>query len=343
MAVPRQNGIAEHPLTLYRPERDGVTNGLLGTWLACREKARLFLEGWTPMAHSFAITFGNVFHQMLEWVYDDVRNKKLQAIPGPKYLRRLDARVRDLWLDEHPAADAKATEFFELTMLIANAVVPLYFKYWFKTDFLKLRWEALEHQFRIPIKVEGPDGKLYETFMRGKMDGTFTNPTSLRNDAFRLFETKTKSRVDEDNLSRIMPIERQVNIYLSALRRLHGKRPGEVLYNVVRRPQLRQGVKETAEQFATRIANDVADRPDFYFFRLRMTVSKEDMDTFDHEFSQMVAEFLLWANGKGYHYKNSDACENKYGVCPFLGVCSGNNYTGLTKRTVIFRELEDIT
>jgi len=324
----------------YDLERDGVTNGLLGTWKACRERAHLFLEGWVSHRHSFAMLYGTLFHAVLEQVSNDLRTRTLKGAPGDKYINRTLVRIHGQWLSENPHADAEALNDLELSMLIIAAVVPTYFKYWYKDDFERMVWEASEHVFRTPLQVTVPSGKTYAVPVRGKMDGTFRLPDSPRPLSLRLLETKTKSRVDEGVMSDIVGFERQVNLYVHELAQ-QKKRPAEILYNVVRRPQLRQKEGESNLAFSRRIAEDVQKRADWYFFRLKILVDKTDLARFRKELVGMVADFAAWRTGEAGHYRNSDACETKYGVCPYLKVCAHGDYSGLTKRAVVFRELED--
>lgn len=326
------------PAPFYKPERDGVTASLLGAFLDCREKARLHLQGWSTQSASLAITFGNVVHYMNQRVYDDVRRKALAEVPGPKYFRKLSADVETIWKEENPRPDAKAVEHFELTMLLVEAMMPLYFKHWYRDDFHRIEWESLEMEFRVPFVVRTPQGKTFKTFLRGKMDGLYREGTKRK---LRLFETKTKARVEEENIADILPFERQVNLYMVGIRK-RGDTPSGVLYNIIRRPMLRQRKSETLQQFAERIIEDVKYNLNWYFVRMQMDVSVQDLNRGEEELNELVSDFVLWWNGALGHYKNTNHCENKYGTCPFLRVCSSGEYHGLFKRTKVFSELEEM-
>lgn len=329
------------PVKFYDMERDGVTSGLLGTWLSCQERARLFLEGWTSNQHSFSMTYGTFYHALLERVKEDIRHGTLKKMPSETYINMKLDEIRGIWIAENPLAKETVVADMELALMSIDVVAPQYFRYWFKDDFGRMVWESAEQRFRVPIDVTTPRGVVVSTFLRGMMDGTFRLPDSPRPLARRLFETKTKSRVDEGTLVDILPFERQVNIYMNVLRRTQKFRPAEVLYDVVRRPQLRQGKNESRVQFANRIGNDVGKRPEWYFFRMKMLVSREDMDRFDAELMAMLGAFAGWQRGEIGRFRNSDACETKYGRCPYLKVCADGNYEGLFQRKQVFRELED--
>lgn len=324
----------------YVMEEDGVTFSLLATFSECREKAKLYLDGWSSKRSGLAIVFGSIMHWLLQHIYDDIRIGKLRHVPAPKskYLTALLDEVEALWKVEHPIPDADSLEHFELTMLLVEAVIPLYCHHWHGDDFSKIQWQGTETVFGIPITVKDKAGRSHATVLRGKRDADFKYAGKK---SIRLFETKTKSRISEDVLSDVLHYERQTAIYLSALRRETKTDPGGVLLNIIRRPALRQKVKETLPAFAARIVEDIQARAEWYFLRLEMRVDRTDLDRNDDEIEQLIADFILWHIGEAGHYKNSGACENKYGTCQYLGACARNDFGGLFKRDVVFRELED--
>jgi len=331
----------EVPARFYDPERDGVTFSLLTTFKNCRERARLFLNGWTSRSNSLGMVFGSLAHGVNQQIYEDVRLGKLTELPSEKYIKKVGQKVEALWKKENPRADTESKQYLEYSMILLEAVMPAYFKYW-KKDF-QLIWERVETVFKIPIEVPmgGELNLIKKTFIRGKIDGSYRRG---KNGRPRLFETKTKTRLGETgegNLADILPHELQVNIYLLYLWWVDKKLPEGVLYNIIRRPGLRQKKNESLVKFARRVSSDVRLRPEYYFIRLEMIVEKKDLEKQELELRDMVSDFILWWNGLAGHYKNSDACENKYGTCPMLPICSRGDYTGFFKRDTVFRELAD--
>ena len=215
-------------------------------------------------------------------------------------------------------------------------MLPAYVKYWYK-DYTDLKWEKVEGVFKVPFSVKDRQGTEYETFLRGKIDGSF----QLKNGGTWLFETKTKSRIDEEILADILPFEMQANIYLSVLRRIDKKNPSGLLYNIIRRPSLRQRKSESIKSFADRITQDVKERPDWYFVRMEMSVDPTEIDRFEMGLEDLVSDFLLWWSGKSGHYKNTNHCQNKFGVCPFIALCLRNEKSNYFKRESVFRELQE--
>jgi hypothetical protein len=331
--------LKEVPARFYSPERDGVTFSLLTTFKNCREKARLFLNGWASTKNSLGTVFGSLTHGVNQRMYEDVMSGKLTKVPSEDYIKAVCRKVETIWKEENPRADAESLQYLEFSMILLEALMPLYFRYWGK-DF-QFIWNRVESEFKVPIEIEHPSGKIIKTFIRGKMDGSFRRRTTGRPS---LFETKTKAYLGErgeGDLADILPHELQANIYLIHLWWLEKVLPEGLLYNIIRRPGLRQKKKESVVKFARRVAEDVRKRPEYYFVRIQMLVTKKDLERNELELRDLVSDFILWWNGLAGHYKNSDYCQNKYGTCANLPICARGDYTGFYRRDKVFRELAD--
>lgn len=329
--------------SFYDPARDGVTFSLLQTFLTCREKARIFLKGYSGAWSTFALVFGSITHHLLQRAYHEYHTGKLKKVPDKRYINMVLDDLHKVWIRENPHPHPKAVEIWEEAMMKAAAIMPQYFIYWAKDDFSIMKWLEIEETFKLPWTVISPKGQKLTTFLRGRIDAAYTLPASKSPDAPRLLETKTRSVVDEENLVDTMPHDLQPNTYLSALRKKTGKVPKSVLMNVVRKPQLRLKQKEDWAQFAKRIEADVRARPEWYFLRMEMRVDVQDINRSEERLNDLISDFLLWWGGEQGHYLNSAACvQPGYGRCPYLGWCSRGDMHGLVKRDVVFRELEEV-
>ena len=315
----------------YNIETDGITQGLLSTFLDCREKARLFLKGYSLKTTNMGLTFGSVVHNCLNQIYSDIQHKKLRSIPSQSEVKRYTAIAEKAWREEHKVAPPEALQHLEMALLLSEQVLPVYFEYW-KKDLKEVQWTGLESQFEIPYTLR--DGR--KTVLRGKIDGDFLLQKKLR-----LFETKTKSRIEEEDLVDRLPFDLQVNIYMYALRRIKKVVPSGVWYNLIRRPGLKQGKEESLLQFAKRCSDDIRERPEWYFSRLELSVSEKELDKWEGEFEDLVTDFYDWWQGKAGHYKNTNMCETKYGRCEMLDICAAQRMGRYYKRDKVFRELED--
>jgi len=319
----------------YDPVRDGVTFSILSQFRRCREMARLSLKGITSIGQSGSMVFGNIAHATLQTVYG--ANAVVKRPPNPNRVLAELRTVESLWKEDNPRADRDALESLEFTMILSEAIMPFYFQYW-KDDFAKVKWIAAEKEFKLPIHVQSPhrEGMKDIIPVRGKMDANFERGKDLW-----LFETKTKSQIEDDVIADMLPHELQVNLYMWAMRRIYKRDPKGVRYNLIRRPQLRIRKAETVAEFARRCVADVKARPDFYFIRLDMQVTHQDLVKFELEFQDLLEDFVGWWYG-GPHYKNSDECRNKYGRCHFLPICGRKDYATFYRRDRVFRELEEM-
>jgi hypothetical protein len=337
--------VSSNPLGLskdrYDPTRDGISPTILSIWKKCREKARLRLLGWTSRKQTGAQMFGTIAHAVLEKVYGDIQRGKLGTIPTPKYVKAVCKDVEAKWRRSNTKADSETVETMEMMMLLVEAIMPIYFTFW-NTDLTRMDWYHLE-QFVGSESLNRAYGK-YESHLKGKMDGAFKINKDKRGRLW-LFETKTKSRIGEQgesNLVDIMPHECQTHLYLGALQDASkGAVPGGVLLNIIRRPNFRLKKKESLPAFAARIIKDIQKRPDYYFIRIRMEIDAGDLVKQRRLTDAMFADFLAWYHGDAPHYHNSDACEDKYGTCEFLKICSHKDFTGMYQRKPRRNELED--
>lgn len=326
--------------SFYDPARDGVTFGLLSTFLACREKARLFLEGWSGTDTIFALLYGGITHHILQNAY-----QTCTSAPTGAWVRDQLTDIETTWYKENPRPRAKAEEMLHEALMKNEMVMPEYFKYW-RSDFdpSHREWIEIESSFTLPWTVTTPQGNVLSTFLRGRIDGAYRIPgikSKRRRAAPRLLETKTRSDIDEQLIIDTMPQERQLSTYVSVLRKKTGLTPAGAQLNIIRKPMLRKSAKEDWAQFARRIQHDVQTRPDWYFVRMEMTVTAQEIDTSEKELDQLIADFLLWYAGESGHYKNTNSCVMYRRPCDFVKVCSHGDYTGLVKRDIVFRELED--
>jgi hypothetical protein len=320
------------PAKRYDVDKDGVNSSLLGRWLDCREKARLYLLGWTARRVSSGRVFGVIVHGVNDEIYSAYQNGELDALPSRKRILKEIAKMEKRWKQSNPRADADTLQTLEIQCAMAEAILPVYYQFWHK-DLTQTDWHALEHKFKVPIA---------DTHLIGRMDGNFRPMKGKK--VIWLFESKSKSRIGdrgESSLVDILPHERQVNLYLGAIEVLYKEVPGGVILNVIRRPGQRLRKGEGPKAFAARVAADIRKRPSFYFMRIRMTVDKKDLARTKMEHEAMIRDFVQWARGKSYHYRNSDACENKYGRCEYLGICSRQDFTGMYQRKPRVRDVEE--
>lgn len=322
----------EYKWNLYK---NGITQSALSTFLICPEKFRLSMEkGLSSEKTTFALEFGDIFHNILDVVYSDFKNlettsdaqQAAKVAVGHKLSEALiNARANNILSSD--IEEQLATGY-----TMADVVLSHYFKRYFKAD-KKRQWVAMEQEFSNPYQVPGIGFNDIKVPLRGKIDGVYKIGTSLWQ-----LETKTKGTIDERQLMDKLAFDLQNFFYLLNSKLLYGVRPAGVLYNVVRRPGLRKNAKETTQQFMDRIDKDIADRPDWYFMRWEVAISKSDFDNWQEEFDRMLIRLVSTVHNKEY-FRNSTACNSNYGMCPYLGLCSRGDLAGLKTREKVFPEL----
>lgn len=328
------------PTGLYDPTRDGITQGILSAYKTCKQLARDVLDGWTTRRPSFPLTYGSLTHYVLNQAYDNVLMHQDRTVPSEKQVIRWLEDARRIWMHEHPIHDERQDEIFEESIMKNAAIMPSYFRYW-KTDFTKRHWLEIENTFKIPIAVKLIDGRVVQTFLRGKIDGAFTRPKSDKPKAPRLMETKTRTQIDEAMLIDTMPLNTQTGLYTLALQAKTGIDPVEVELNIVRKTLLRQGKREDHAHYEARIRADVQSRMDWYFVRMKMSIGPKDIVRMRRNLDSLVRDFLSWWYGLTPHYPNDNSCNLYHRPCDMLKKCADGETKDLFKRKTLFSELEE--
>lgn len=133
----------------------------------------------------------------------------------------------------------------------------------------------------------------------------------------------------------------QVLQYVLAARSL-GWDIQEVLYDVTRKPMIRQRASETAEAFGERLRQDSLERPDFYFARREVPILEDDLEEFRTqrlELGKLILELRqaekrvrrreqAWPRNM-----NSMACRG----CEYSGFCLQNTAINLEQPPAGFR------
>jgi hypothetical protein len=297
---------------------DGITQSMLASFLACRQRSKYQLDRWESVFGSAASALrGDLYHGILEEWYK-------YKTPASNLLNGAAAflpEVIDSWR-KRQSKHAPNVSAMDDAENFARAVFPEYVERWKKSD-AKYKWEALEEVF---------DVKWEQWRLRGKRDGTL-----MLNGSRWLFETKTKAQIDEAGIMDSLAFDLQNLFYLTVLRTQNRPAIG-VIYNIVRYPQLRIKKTETPEQFQERVAEDVRQRRNFYFMRFEVTYSEMVQEQFRNDLKVMLNEFEQWYTGKLPTYKNVTACITKI-KCPFLTACASGSMAGYKQTRTHFKEL----
>jgi len=140
-----------------------------------------------------------------------------------------------------------------------------------------------------------------------------------------IVEHKTASKIGDSYIDRL-PLDTQVRAYIFGAQKGLGLKPTEVVYDVIRKCQLRRKADETQDDFNERIALDYASRPDFYFFRESLKFSNADIDAFVDDLHKTHNEYEFVLNegdplNPASWVCSDHVCNEFFKTCPFLSLC----------------------
>lgn len=339
---PNQNG------KFWDIQTHGVTQGFLGLLASCPQKAAYkFKEGMGADMNSSAIQFGDIFHRTLDGVYSAMKDTHaLQSdAEWDKFLSGFDTLLGGELNKIYESGkkklkvnldDVSNHMKWEMNSGMARSLVTGYFKQWNK-DYSDYEWLDLERPFCETYElVTAIDGSYSVSIpVRGKFDGVFRTKDGL----LWLFETKTKSRIDDGHIADKLNFDLQTFLYLWAVEKVYGETPAGVMYNVARRPGLKQTVKETLPQFIERVAEDIEKRPEFYFMRFNASITKDEIRTWEkNDLHGLMNMAWDWSNGE-FNYRNSGNCLMFMRPCEYIRTCAYNDRKYLTPREYVYPEL----
>jgi hypothetical protein len=219
--------------------------------------------------------------------------------------------------DDYKMDKIVTTEQMEQTRAFVKAITPLYFERYEKED---KKWELIpEHVFDVDI-----NGVRF----RGKIDGVMAC-----GDELALKEIKFKSRISEDILDNSLALDWQSLCYIIATMLETKNTPQKVLYDVIRYPTFKPGLKPV--DIFEAVSKGVKKEPEHWFKRWWTKYSKDDVMVFMAEFKQKVDELKerkLW-------YRNECNCTNGFFACEYLELCTTGKITSLVKKK-LFNELD---
>ena len=140
-----------------------------------------------------------------------------------------------------------------------------------------------------------------------------------------------------------MRLDDQPDTYLYGFRRL-GHPIISVIYNVVRKPKLRQGKNETADIFIKRVQKalledsklPLADRK--YYLREKINRSSQDLIKYEEEIKRVTSDMENYMV-----YRSPKRCNFMYGEkCPFIPLCEGGECEDMfRKKTALHEEYKE--
>ena len=258
-------------------------------------------------------------------------------------IKRFISQYKLEWRKKWKVVSQNQLDAQELVYGLCAQVLPEYIKRW-DGDFggkytygcnvvAPKKWVSLETRYEVPYQY--PDGRW--TSLIVVFDGLFYD----KNEGLWLFETKTKSRIDEETLQDMLIDDIQVMLSLLAIRKFYQKTPKGGLYNVSRRPGQRRGKDETLKTFLDRVKKEVSNpkKYDYYFMRWEIVIDWSEVMEWKRSFlDPVMLDIRNWFEGTVPHYHNPKGLIGVYGRSEYYNAILKNDYSGLTQRKFYSRE-----
>jgi len=320
--------------------KHGLTQSMISNFRKCERKFRLSVDGLASMADGTALVYGSVFHTALDICQNIIRNTPDEEEVIIDYAKVMEELIQN-YADEYNNANPEAKESYELSYGWTEITLPRYFKHWKQDFFGDTKKEFVEIEEEFCVNFQSCISPERVVPLRGKRDGLVREGGQLW-----LWENKTKGTWNEYNLAQIVERDLQNNTYILSAE-LSGKNVKGIIYNIIRRPQLRRTKKESMKEYLDRCAIDIDSRPEFYFLRLQVDVSEHQRTTFKAQMARQVALMELWYSNiylksPFLDIENTNECDSVYGACTYLGLCSSGlkEFQGLRVKDEMFSELD---
>lgn len=284
--------------------------------------------------------FGNIIHYALEHQFEFASPlDAIQHITGNYRSWRSKTLLNSAELDT-----------LEFLCGLAEITFPAYCKFW-EHDDKKLDWVEREAKFDIPYTLDERTIRL-----RGMRDGLFRmRLPGQKTPALGIFETKTKSRISEQEIRDGLMADMQTLFYCFVTHLITGEYPKRVKYNIIRRSGTYRRKGEDTPTYLGRVKEEIAKKPDDYFSRFTVDLLPRDIDRFKQlTLDPLLRRFVQWWDsvkknpvGQGrflsspHHSLNLGALIGKYGKADMWEMIVNKNMRPYRIRSEVFPELED--
>ena len=297
-----------------------LTNSARNKFAACHRAYQLFyVQGKRPVIPSDALGFGTAMHALLEGVWGGFSSRaKGEGDGGPIF--NTGDPYRDMTL---------------------KALYEGYLDRWERYDDERFERVAAEVYFEAPLMNPETGGISKTWVLAGKIDAIAREKSSGK---LYIIEHKTTSQDigPGSDYWRRLAIDGQVSGYYVGAQS-NGYDVENCLYDVIRKPTIKpykatpedkrkynkdgslsktcREFDETPEEWYHRLELDIIQRPDYYYARVEVARSADDLTDY---------LFDMWAVGReiadaqrlGRFSRNPQNCQS-YGKCEFFDVCSG--------------------
>lgn len=190
--------------------------------------------------------------------------------------------------------------------------------------------EAYEKDFdEYPTILTEQEGEvaMINGSLRGRLDALFQD----KNDSWWILETKTTSQISNTQLQKV-PLDSQTLGYCALAESIIHEVPIGVIYNVIQKSRLRRKIRESWEEFITRVKVDYSNwRERGYFQRTKIRLNDRHFHDWKEDKTNLITEIVSKMDNPDTIWRRSTgACEGKYGsACEYLPACLSGTYNNI--------------
>jgi len=297
-----------------------LTNSSRSTFTQCRKKFYwTYICRLVPQSDNKAFMIGRLYHAGLEAMYKELAYNK----------QELNLMV-DTEVDKSVAAcidPAASDELWKQSSLI-KALLEGYAAHWLKQDMKTWKIKAPETTFEFKLK-------------NGWVNRGMRDLLIERKGKLGLVEHKTTTILDANYLAKL-PMDSQILSYAISCKKEKaiGRYPDFIVYNVVKKAQIRQKQTETLEQFAQRLRDEYLMNPALYFYREVLSFTKDDLDAYEQDLEKFACE-MQRSIKEHYYYCNYGAC-TMYGMCQYFSLCQAKTAQAFEEALMSYRVKENL-
>lgn len=199
-----------------------------------------------------------------------------------------------------------------------------YSSYYLEEDIKRMRPLAIEQWFDVPLR--NAEGIVTHRRLIGKMDGIVEYEGKIV-----VFEHKSTKALIETGSSYIegLRLQPQAGLYYLAAQEMGFKIEG-ILYNVARVPQQRWKKGETPFDYAQRVTEAIAEKPESYFARELFRYTEQEQE---ESLRDIWETWELMDAGFNPRYTNNCFWGNSR--CEYYPICSGEGLEGFKRNDYV--------
>lgn len=273
-------------------KNDGISQSIIYNFMTCAKAGMYTVEGWEDNGMEGRVRLGNICHHVLEQMH---RGNGHTEEDIDRFLR--DPKLMDD-LNTHRKQDSVQIDLAKAEALMC--------------EYVRARPE--EFTGRVHMDAEMVFDFVWNGWrLRGKIDAIYVDKRAAR----WMMEHKTRGRINESKLLRMLAIDFQIQFYKMVWEVWKGQPLRGVHFNIIRNPGTKPHVGEDLLAYKQRLRKEIAKQPAYYFVRFPVKFTEKDRADFEWELIQKLAYIERLCNGKQPVFMNQTAC----GQCDYLDLC----------------------